>query len=473
MTAAFDVVVIGAGTGGLTAARLLARAGKRVALVERGRPGGDCLWTGCVPTKALLHAAHAAHAARSGARFGVVTAGVSVDMAALRKHIASAQAAAGRPDTPEAIASWGVELVEGEARLLDAHTVEAGGRRLRGRALVIATGSHATLPPIPGLAEAAPDTNAEVFAWERLPATLGVLGGGPIGVEFAQAMCRLGVSVTLVEQLPRLLPREDPAASSVIEEVLRREGVDVRTGTQVVRVYRRPEGFEALFENGDRRERIVCERLLVATGRRPSIEGLGLEAAGVEVTPLGIRVDAALRTSVPHIFAVGDVNGSPQFTHVAEDQARTVARTLAASGKRFARPARWNGRVVPRVTFTDPEVASVGISEEDALRSRRGVRTWEIPLQEVDRALTMGQTDGFLRLVTARGWTRRIPGLAAKVGDEVVGATFVGPSAGDLLMPVVVAMRARLPIGLLAWNMQAYPTLALGVRQVAGRPFTG
>lgn len=184
-------------------------------------------------------------------------------------------------------------------------------------------------------------------------------------------------------------------------------------------------------------------------------------------------MDERLRTSQPHIFAVGDVNGSLQFTHVAEDQARTVARSLRDAGGRFRKPAKWNSRVVPRVTFTGPEVASVGLTEEQARRQCRGVRVWRVPLTDVDRAITMGETEGFLKLVTARGWQSRIPGLAKRVGDEIVGACFVGPNAGDILMPVVMAMRARLPIGLVAWNMQAYPTLALGVRQAAGLQFDG
>ncbi|MBE0611437.1 MAG: FAD-dependent oxidoreductase [Dehalococcoidia bacterium] len=196
-----------------------------------------------------------------------------------------------------------------------------------------------------------------------------------------------------------------------------------------------------------------------------------MDAAGVAASPRGIRVDAHLRTSQAHIYAVGDVNGGPQFTHVAEDQARTVAGTLANRGGLGSRPAKWSGRVVPRVTYTDPEVAAVGLTEEQARRSRKGVRAWQVPLTHVDRAITMGQTEGFLKLVTARGWQSRMPGLAKRVGDEIVGACFVGPNAGDLLMPVVMAMRARLPIGLVAWNMQAYPTLSLGVRQVAGLPF--
>lgn len=466
----YDLVVIGAGTGGLTAARLVARQGKKVALIERDRPGGDCLWTGCVPTKSLIHAAKLFHDLATGGRFGVHATDLRLDFAAVRRHVARAQEAAGRVDSPEAIASWGVELVQGEARFVDPHTVDAGGRRLQAGAFVIATGSQPTVPPIPGLHEAGFDTNVELLDWSTLPRSLAILGGGPIGVEFAQLMGRFGVQVTLIERLPRLLEREEPDASAVIEHVLSDDGVEVRTGANVVRVDRDSELRRLwLDDDGDARA-VTCERLVVATGRTPVFASLNLEAAGVAASPRGVRVNAYLRTSQPHIFAVGDVNGGPQFTHVAEDQARTIARTLLGGGP-FGSAAKWNRRVVPRVTYTDPEVAAVGLTEEQARLARKGVRAWQVPLTDIDRAITMGQTEGFLKLITARGWQSRIPGLARRVGDEIVGACFVGPNAGDLLMPVVVAMRARLPIGLVAWNMQAYPTLGLGVRQVAGLPF--
>lgn len=468
----YDLVVIGAGTGGLTAARLVARAGKTVAIIERDRPGGDCLWTGCVPTKALIHAAKVFHDASKGARFGVHAADLRLDFEAARRHVAEAQEAAGRVDSPEMIASWGAELVLGDARFLDPSTVEVAGRRLRGRTFVVATGSAPAVPTIPGLQEAGFDTNVETLEWQTLPGSLAVLGGGPIGVELAQLMCRFGVQVTLIERLPRLLEREEPDASEVVERVLRAEGIDVRTSARVLRIDRDGTRRRVWLEEGGNERPITCERVIVATGRTPAFASLNLDAAGVAASPRGIRVDEHLRTSLRHIFAVGDVNGGPQFTHVAEDQARTVARTLLRPG-RFGSGAKWSDRVVPRVTYSDPEVAAVGLTEEQARRRRKGVRAWQVPLGHVDRAITMGQTEGFLKLVTARGWQGRVPGLAKRVGDEIVGACFVGPNAGDLLMPVVMAMRARLPIGMVAWNMQAYPTLALGIRQVAGLPFDG
>lgn len=467
----YDVAIIGAGTGGLTAARLLARAGRRVALIERDRPGGDCLWSGCVPTKALIHAASVYHDARHGMRFGTNGDGVTLDFAAVRQHVALAQEQAGRADTPDVIRSWGVTLVIGDAQFRDRQTLKVAGQPIRARTFIIATGSSPATPPIPGISAFDFDTNVEALSWERLPASVAVLGGGPVGVEFAQAMARFGVDVTLVEREARLLGSEEPEASQLVADALRDDGVRVLTDASVDLVEPIAGGASLSVATTVGVEALSVERLLVAAGRKASADTLGLEAAGVRVSARGVEVDACLRTSQPHIFAVGDVNGGPRFTHVAEDQARTVSGTITRGRGLFARPARWNGRVVPRVTFSSPEVASVGLTEREARHGHRGVRTWTVPLERVDRAVTMGATRGFVKLVTARGWPNRIPGLASRIGDEIVGACIVGPNAGELLMPIAVAMRARLPTGVVAWNMQAYPTLSLAVRQAVGMRF--
>ena len=463
----YHLIVIGAGTAGLTAARLTARNGKKVALIERDSPGGDCLWTGCVPTKSLIHVAHLMHGAQASARFGVVSENVRLDFDAVRRHVAGAQAAAGAIESPEAIAGYGVHLVRGEARFVDEHTVAVGGDRLTGNYFVIATGSSPVAPPIPGLQDAGFDTNVEAVAWTSVPTSLCVIGGGPIGVEFAQTMNRLGASTTLLEVGPRILERDDPKAAEVITRVMTNEGVLVRTGVRILSVERTATGKRVHFEHGGTEESVDAERLLVATGRRPRLESLDLASAGVDHSAKGVVVDDQLRTSRRHIFAIGDAAGGYQFTHVAEAQGRLTANIIA--GKRFQ---KWSDRVVPRVTYTAPEVASVGLREDEARKAgKRDVRTWEVPLSSVDRAITMGETEGFFKVVTARGWNRMAPGLRKLMGDEIVGACLVAPNAGDLLMPIVMAMRAHLPMGIVAWNMQAYPTLALGVRQVTGLPF--
>lgn len=467
----YHLIALGAGTGGLTATKLVARRGHKVALIERYKPGGDCLFTGCVPTKSLIHSAKLLHHARNGQRFGIVANDVKLDFQAVRRHVVKAQEEAGKVESPEAIAANGVELVTGEARFVDAHTVEVAGRRLTAEYIVIATGGEPAAPPIPGLAEAGFETNVETVAWETLPESLVIIGGGPIGIEFAQMMKRFGVRTTVLQHTARILERDDPDASALMAELLRAEGVDIRNGAKVTRVEKCGAGRRVVFEHQGREQTVEGERLLVATGRKPELGPLNLAAAGVRHNDKGILVDEALRTSVPTIFAVGDVAGGYEFTHVAEAQARLVANLINKPGFITRRFQKWSDRVVPRVTYTDPEVASVGLTEQQAREQRKGVRVWRLPLDEVDRAITMGQTEGFFKVVTARGWQRFIPGASGALGDEIVGACLVGPNAGELLMPLVMAMKMRLPMGFVAWNMQAYPTLSLGVRQVTGIPF--
>jgi len=466
----YDLVAIGGGTGGLTVARLTARTGKRVAVIERARPGGDCLWTGCVPTKALLASARRYHLATTSAAMGVIAGDVHLDFRAVRVHIAMSQARTGSVDSAAAIAAAGVDLVLGEASFIDPHTLQVGERTLSARNIVIATGGEPAIPPIPGLRDARPDTNVEVVAWETLPVSAVIIGGGPIGVEFCQALTRFGVNVTVLEAADRILPQDEPAASDLIRAVLKREGATIHTAARVSLVERRGAHLAVTFDSGGGPQTIECDRVVIAAGRAPELAALHLDRAGVAVTRRGVTVDSSLRTSQPHIFAVGDVTGGYQFTHVAEAQARLVANILQ-QGPLGRRLQKWSDRVVPRVTYTDPEVASVGLTEEAARERHQRVRAWKVSLAEVDRAVVDGETDGYMKVITARGWPRFVPGLARLAGDEIVGASLVGPHAGDLLMPIVNAMKLRLPVGLLAWNMQAYPTLSLGVRQAAGLPF--
>ena len=450
--------------------RLVARSGKKAALIERFRPGGDCLFTGCVPTKSLIHAAKVFYHAKHGAQFGVIAHDLRLDYAAVRRHVAAAQEQAGMVESPAAIAKNGVALITGEARFLDPHTIEVGGRKLSAGTFVIATGGEPAVPDVPGLRAAGFDTNVDLVAWESLPKSLCVIGGGPIGIEFAQMMNRFGVEVTVLQSAGRVLERDDPAASDVVAAVLRREGVTVHTAVRILQVEANGEAKAVVFEADGRQERTECERILVAVGRKPELASLNLAAAGVATNARGVVVDDAMRSSAKHIFAVGDVAGGYQFTHVAEAQARLVANLINKPGFFARRFQKWSDRVVPRVTYTDPEVASVGLTESQAREQRKGVRAYTLPLHEIDRAVTMGATDGFFKVVTAKGWQSKV-GLASALGDEIVGACLVGPNAGDCLMPLVVAMKARLPVGIVAWNMQAYPTMALGVRQVAGKPF--
>lgn len=465
----YDLIAIGGGTAGLTVSRLVAQKGKRVAVVEARRTGGDCLWTGCVPSKSLVEAARAASRVRTAERFGIEAELKGVDFQAVRRHIRSAQERAGEVDTPEAIAANGVELVCGEAKFLDDHAISVDGRRMQARHFVIATGARPSLPPIRGLAEAGVDTTDTLWDWNELPSSVAMIGGGPAGCEIAQALGRLGADVLLLEREGRVLPSEMPDAGDLIGRLLVEDGVSLATGATVDEVTRAGDRLRVTWtREGEPMSRLVS-RVVVTSGRRPAVDGLGLDRAGVAVTARGIKVDSRLRTTVPHIFAAGDVTGGPQFTHVAEDQARAIANAVNGGlPGRFG----WNGRVVPRVTFTDPEVASVGMAADEA-RARYGDRAavWRLPLRSVDRAATSGEVNGFLEVVTAPGWERFIPRLGSKLGGQVVGATFVAPGAGDLLATIVVGMRLRIPAAFLIWNVQPYPTYGLGVRHVLGMAF--
>ncbi len=465
----YDLISIGGGTAGLTVARLVAEKGKRVAVVEAREPGGDCLWTGCVPSKSLVAAARAADTVRRASRFGVEADIRTINFDAVRRHIRAAQERAGDVDTPEAIASYGVDLIRGEAKFADDHSISVEGRRISSHYFVIATGARPSLPPIAGLSEAGVDTTDTVWDWEELPRSLAVIGGGPAGCEIAQSFGRLGAEVVLLEREMAVLPAEMRDAGRLIGRLLAEDGVRVATGATVGAVSREGSQLRVSWSQGEGAESRLFSKVVVTSGRRPAVGGLRLEEAGVIAGPGGIRVDSRLRTSAKHIFAAGDVTGGPQFTHVAEDQARAIANAI--NGGLLGRFG-WNGRVVPRVTFTDPEVASVGLTADQA-KARYGDRAgvWRLPLRDVDRAATAGELSGFFEVVTAPGWERFIPRLGSAVGGQIVGATFVSPGAGDLLATIVVGMRLRLPAGLLIWNVQPYPTYGLGVRQVLGMAF--
>jgi pyruvate/2-oxoglutarate dehydrogenase complex dihydrolipoamide dehydrogenase (E3) component len=466
----FELVAIGAGTAGLTVSRLVAASGRgKVGLVEEGRPGGDCLWTGCVPSKALVEIAKVARTVRSSSRFGVLSEWQGVSFDTLRDRISNAQQLAGRVDSPEAIASHGVELISGRARFLDPHTIRVGGRQISARYFVVATGSEPVLPPIDGLSESQPETSDTFWGWDSLPNDIIIIGAGAIGCELAQSLARLGTDVTLLEATPGILGNETRKAGEQVRRVLEEEGVRVETGVSVEMVNRTGGRYEVVWSRAGERGEESSACLLVAGGRRPSVDGLDLRRAGVRVGRHGIVVDSRMRTTAPHIFAAGDVTGGPQFTHVAEDQARTVANVI--NGHPLGRFG-WNARVVPRVTFTDPEVASVGLTAEEARQKYgRKARVWTMPLSEVDRAITADSTEGFLEIVTVPGWERFIPLVGKSLGQQIAGATFVAPNAGELLPQVVTGMRLRIPAGLLALNAQAYPTFALGVRQALGLAF--
>jgi pyruvate/2-oxoglutarate dehydrogenase complex dihydrolipoamide dehydrogenase (E3) component len=434
----YDLVVVGAGSAGLTGARTATRLGARVLLVERDRIGGDCLWTGCVPSKALLHVAAEVHAARHAGAYGLVPDHRPADLASAMAQVRKAIAAIEPDDSPAALAFLGIETVHGEARFTGPRTLEVDGRQVGFRYALIATGSAPALPPVPGLATVGPLTSDTVWDHDVLPDRLVVLGGGPIGCELGQAFARLGSQVTIVEALDRLLPREEPAASALLQQRLEAEAVTVLTGYTA-------QGVEPGVLHGPDRS-LSFDELLVTTGRTPNTAALDLDAAGVTAEPRGqVRVDARLRTSNRRVYAAGDATSLSAFTHLAGVQA-TAAVTDALLGVR--RPIDY--RAVPWVTFTDPEIARVGLTAAQA-RQRHGDRTRVRTLthDHVDRAIADGRTDGFTTLV-----------LGPR--DRIVGATVVAPRAGETIAHLATAVRLGWTPSKLAATVHPYPSYADG-----------
>lgn len=442
---AWDLLVIGGGTAGMVGAKTAARFGARVALIERDRTGGDCLWTGCVPSKALLAAAGRAAAMRGGAALGVRASGVSVDFPAVLGHVRSAISSIEPTDSPAALRAAGVEVLPGQARFTGRGTVDLDGTTIAFHQAMVATGGEPALPPVPGLATAHPVTSDSVWQLETLPDRMVVMGGGSIGCELGQAFARLGSRVTLVEALPRLMPREDPDAAALVRAALERDGVEVLVGHRAAAVRGGDgRGGQLVLDWPGGERTVEFDVLLVAVGRRPRSRGLGLDLAGVEVDSRGfVVVDDYLRTTNPQVWAAGDVTPHPQFTHLAGVHA-SIAATNAVLGLR----RRVELAAVPRVTFTDPEVATVGAASW-AAADEPTPRTVTREHRDVDRAVADGRTDGFARLVLGpRG--------------RIVGATVVGPRAGESLAELTLAVRQRLTATQLAGAIHPYPTYGDG-----------
>jgi pyruvate/2-oxoglutarate dehydrogenase complex dihydrolipoamide dehydrogenase (E3) component len=430
----WDLVVIGAGSAGLVGAKTAAILGAKVLLIEADGFGGECLYTGCVPSKALIAAATAAHDARDAARLGVHVADVRVDFAAVMAHVRHAIHEIEPVDSPEALADAGVFTLRGRARFDGPRSLRVERVGIRFRDALVATGSSPVLPE--GIDPDAVLTNETVWDLTALPERLLVLGGGAIGCEIAQAMARLGSRVTLVHRGERLLSKEDPDAAAVVLAALRADGVDVRLGTTLVDADTAGETVTARLNDGTT---VMADRVLAALGRRVDTTGLGLDVAGVRRDDDGaIAVDATLATSNPRIRAAGDATPLPRFTHTAGMFA-SVAATNAVLGL----PRRAGVDVIPRVTFTSPEVAAVGVSPHEA--AARGMRVVETRHADLDRAIAEGQTDGFTRLV--------VDGKG-----RVTGAVIVGPRAGESLGELSTAVALGLKVGALAGAMHAYPT---------------
>ncbi|MEM7443659.1 MAG: FAD-dependent oxidoreductase [Pseudomonadota bacterium] len=446
-----DLCVIGAGSAGLIVAAGASQMGARTILIERDLMGGDCLNTGCVPSKSLLAAAKAAEAARRSSRFGVTVGDPEIDFAAVNDHVRSVIAAIEPNDSIERYEGLGVTVLRENARFVDRNRVAAGDRTIEAKRFVIATGSRPAVPPIEGLADTPYLTNETIFGLRQRPDHLVIIGGGPIGLEMAQAHRRLGSKVTVLE-VARYLSKDDPEAVFVVCERLRREGVDLLEGIRITQVHGTESGVSLQLNNG---ETVEASHLLVATGRKPNVEDLSLEKAGVEVTPTGVSVDARLRTANRRIYAAGDVAGGPQFTHVAGYHAGIILRNAL-----FRWPAKTRFEGLPWVTFTEPELAQVGLTEAKAREQFQEIRVLRHPFAENDRALAEGETDGFAKIIT----TKR---------GRVLGATIVGAHAGELIHLWALAITQRLKIGAVATMIAPYPTLGEISKRAAGNFYTG
>ena len=428
-----DVIVIGAGAAGLTAAGGCARLGLRVALIERDRMGGECLNSGCVPSKALLAAARRAQAMR-GTRLGITGSGPAIDFAAVRAHVAAAIAAIAPHDSVERFEAWGVEVIRGAAVLTGHTTVQVGTRVFVAPRIVLATGSDPAVPAIAGLRDVPFLTNETLFGLETLPQHLLVLGGGPVGVEMAQAFRRLGSEVTLVEG-GAVLPRSDRDAATALLAILRTEGISVHEHTAVRAAACEPGGVSLECASGVLRG----SHLLVAAGRRARVDGIGLAHAGVAWTDQGITVDAQRRTSNKAIYAIGDCRAGPRFTHAAGYEGKRVVTSLG-----FGVPSPVDYGTLPAVTYTDPELAQLGLTEAEARVRHRRVDVTVEHWSDNDRAVAEADTKGFIKLVRA--------------GRRVVGVTILGAQAGELLLPWAMVMRGKASRWALGEVIVPYPT---------------
>lgn len=436
-----DFCIIGAGSGGLSVAAAAAAFGQRVVLIEKHKMGGDCLNYGCVPSKALLSAGKRAHAIQTSAPFGITSQQPVIDYRAVHKHVHEVIGAIAPNDSVERFTGLGVQVITAAARFVDEKTVAAGDFRVTARWFVIATGSSPSAPPISGLSDVPYFTNETIFDNAQLLPHLVVVGGGPIGLEMAQAHRRLGSKVTVIEAA-KALGRDDPEMAIIVLQRLRAEGVEIIEDAKVTSVARTAAGISATTLHEGATRVIDATHLLVAAGRRPNISELGLEAAGISVDKKGITVNPGLVTSNRRVFAIGDVAGGPQFTHIANDDAGIVIRRAL-----FRLPAKTTGRAVPWVTFTEPELANAGLSEADARTKFGKINVLRWPYHENDRAQAERETIGHVKVITDKG-------------GRILGASIVGAHAGELIQMWSLALSQRLKIKAMTSWISPYPTLS-------------
>ena len=445
----YNLVVLGAGTAGLVTAAGAAGLGAKVALVERHLLGGDCLNVGCVPSKCVISSSRVVGDSRKAAELGVHVSGAEADFPAVMARMRRLRTQISLHDSVQRFQDeLGVDVFLGNGRFTGPNTVEVDGKTLNFKRAVIATGARPAHPPVPGLAEAGFLTNETVFSLTELPKRLAVLGGGPIGCELSQAFRRLGSEVTIIEMGPQFLPREDPDAAALLAAAFRREGITVKLGTALKQVTTAGADRLLHLEAAGREEVLAVDTILVGVGRAPNVEGLNLEAARVQYSATGVQANDFLQTTNPLVYAAGDICMGYKFTHIADATARIVIQNALFFGRKKA-----SALTVPWCTYTDPEIAHVGMYERDAERKGIGVSTFTIPFGEVDRAVVEGEKDGFVKIHVKSGT------------DQILGATIVASHAGEMISEISVAMAGRVGLGRLASVIHPYPTQAEAIRK--------
>jgi pyruvate/2-oxoglutarate dehydrogenase complex dihydrolipoamide dehydrogenase (E3) component len=455
----YDLVVLGAGTGGLITALIASSLGARVALIERHLMGGDCLNVGCVPSKAVIRGAQRIHDARLAAEFGMPASNADLgDFGEVMRRMREIRARISHEDSAERYSKeFGIDIHLGEARFHGEGRVEAAGRVLEYKKAVIATGARAIAPPIEGLHEAGYLDNETVFSLTERPRRLAVIGAGPIGCELAQAFRRLGSEVFILERMDQILTREDPDAAKIVQESMVREGVEMIFECNLDRVERRGQEkcVQLSWSNGDKRE-LVVDEVLVGAGRAPNVEGIGLETVGVEFDQrVGIKVDDGLRTTNPRIFAVGDVCMQWKFTHAADAAAKIVVQNALFAVGPIGRK-KLSDLTMPWCTYTEPEIAHVGLYERDAASKGIEIDTFQVSIAEANRAVTDGQEEGLVKVHVRKG------------SDKIVGATIVAAHAGELITQFTMAIQHEIGLGAFTNIIYPYPTQGEAIKRAAG-----
>jgi pyruvate/2-oxoglutarate dehydrogenase complex dihydrolipoamide dehydrogenase (E3) component len=456
MKTMYDAIIIGGGAAGLTSAGIAANFGAKTIMIEKERLGGDCTWTGCVPSKTLIKAASVLHHAKQASKYGISISMDSVDTGKIMEHVDQIRKEIYEDaDRPEIFEEMGIEVVQGDASFIDDKTVkivDSKGlvREISGRYIFICTGAKAFIPPIPGVKDIEVLTNESLFEIKELPKKLVIVGAGPIGIEMAQSFNRLGTEVHVFDVTPGILPNDDPELTDILFQSLKLEGIHFHLKSSVNRLEKANEGVRVYFEKSKEIQSITADAVLMATGRRANISSLNLEAAGVNTYKGGIEINDKCRTNKGHIYAVGDVTGRYQFTHMSEHMAK-VATTNAL----LKIPMKIDHKHVPWATFTEPELAHIGASEKDLREKGVKFETYRFPFSKIDRAITDGQTTGLIKV------------FAKKWNGKILGASVVGAHAGEIISQYALAMKNGVTLRNFADTIHPYPSYALGARRAA------